>query len=383
MFSTPPDGARKDCNGMAIYQVTSGRVKVQVEDMLGTRPTGGWVYQAPGQGNAGAEGAHYYYRSQTAEGSHKTAPADGRFGFDINVADAGTYSILVRAARDTNTPGDARNDIWIRIDGDTQDVMPAGTKGLTDGGGGFVKFKGGLSSKWGDLKVFSTPTHGDKNPWSDVVFDKGIHNITFAPRSTGLHIDSVLIVRKDGGVVPPRPEPEPEPEPEFPTMSTLTARIATRNDDFESNKAGASGDLEFGRDGAGAQSVGLRFEGLEVEAGAEIESAHFVFTAAETSSGAADFDIEIEATTAALTYSKLALPNSRSYLAETVDWAPGNWTKGGEYRSSDVSSLIEAVIAEDGLDALDALAFRISGSGMRSATAFESGIAPELVVTWV
>jgi hypothetical protein len=367
---------------MAIYQVTSGRVKVQVEDMLGTRPTGGWVYQAPGQGNAGAEGAHYYYRSQTAEGSHKTAPADGRFSFDVNVADAGTYSILVRAARDTSNPGDARNDIWIRIDGDTESVMPAGTKGLTDGGGGFVKFKGGLSSKWSDLKVFSTPTHGDKNPWSDVVFDKGIHNITFAPRSTGLHIDSVLIIKK-GGVVPtPQPEPEPEPEPETPTGGTLTARIATRNDDFESNKAGASGDLEFGRDGSGAQSVGLRFKGMEIEDGAEIESAHFVFTAAKTSQGAARFQIEIEDTTAARAYGRTAMPDGRDYHATDVDWSAGAWTKGATYRSADVSDLIEAVIGDGGLDALDALAFRISGSGARAATAFEAGAAPTLVIDY-
>ena len=140
---------------MATYQVRNGSVKVQVEDMLGSRPSGGWVYVAPGKGNPGAEGAHYYYRSQTDQGSHKTAPTAGRFGFDINVAEAGKYSILVRAARDTSNPGDARNDVWIRVDGNTESVMPRGTPGLTEGGGGFVKFKGGISSKWSDLKAVS------------------------------------------------------------------------------------------------------------------------------------------------------------------------------------------------------------------------------------
>jgi hypothetical protein len=364
---------------MPTYQVTGSRVKVQVEDLLGTRPTGGWVYVPRGQGNAGAEGAHYYYRSQTAEGSHKTVPAAGRFSFDIDVEQAGAYSILVRAARDTSHPGDARNDIWIRVDGDTERVMPKGPPGLTEGGQGFVKFKGGLSARWSELKEFSTPTHGDRNPASDVVLDKGIHTISFAPRSTGLHIDSVLIVRKGAGA-PGGPKPQPEPEPEPPAGGRLVARIAAASDDFEANKAAASDDLELGRDGAGAQSVGLRFSGLALEADAEIESAHFVFTAAETSAGAAAFTIEVEDTTAARTYAKGDAPDDRAYLDEAVAWAVEDWTEGETYKSADIAALIEAVIADGGLDALDALAFRVAGSGERVAESFEGGAAPELVV---
>jgi hypothetical protein len=358
------------------YQVRDGHVKVQVESLLGKDPNGGWVRVGEGKGNDDAEGAHYYYRSQTAQGSHKKAPKAGRFDFDIKIEDAGKYAILVRAARDKSDPGDARNDIWIRVDGDTEKVMPKGTPGLTEGGGGFVKFKGGLSKHWSDLKVFSTPKHGDKNPDSEVMFDKGMHNIAFAPRSTGLHIDSVLIVKKGGASAPVLPAPEPE----APAGGTATARIAARHDDFEANKAGASNDLEFGRDGDGAQSVGLRFTGLEVAAGAEIERAYFVFTAAETSRGAARFTIEIEDTAAARGYARGAGPDGRAYLDETVTWAAEAWTDGKAYRSADVSGLIEAVIREGGLDALDALAFRISGSGARAAAAFESGDAPSLVI---
>ena len=126
------------------YRLVDGRVVVQVEDLLGTDPTGGWVYQAPGVGNPGAVGAHYYYRSETADGSNNSAPQDGRFAFQVEIDRPGSYSILLRAARDTNDPGDARNDIWIQVDGDTAGVMPADTPGLTPGGDGFVKFKGGL-----------------------------------------------------------------------------------------------------------------------------------------------------------------------------------------------------------------------------------------------
>jgi hypothetical protein len=177
------------------YKVVDGKAKIQIEDLLGKNPSGGWVYQAPGQGNKGAEGAHYYFKSQTQQGSLKRAPDYGRFSFQIEIEEAGTYSILLRAARDTNDPGDARNDIWIKVDDDTQSVMPKGTPTLTSGGDGFVKFKG-AQTRWSNAHQFSTHQHGDKNPESDVVLSKGIHTITFAPRSTGFHIDSVQIVKK-------------------------------------------------------------------------------------------------------------------------------------------------------------------------------------------
>lgn len=187
------------------YSLKNGTLKVQIEDLIPKRDWEGWVYQAPGVGNKGAEGAHYYYRSQTAEGSLKKAPATGQFSFSVEVDDPGAYSILLRAVRDTNKPGDARNDIWIRVDGDTQSVMPAGTAELTSGGNGFVKFKG-ASTAWKNARQFSTETTLDVNPASTVVFDKGVHEITFAPRSIGFHIDSVQVVRvgdvPKGGLTP-------------------------------------------------------------------------------------------------------------------------------------------------------------------------------------
>ena len=398
------------------YKLVGGKAKIQIEDLLGTKPTGGWVYQAPGQGNKNAEGAHYYYKSQTAQGSHKTAGMAGRFTAKIDVQEAGTYSILLRASRDTNNPGDARNDIWIRVDGNTQKVMPHGTPQLTSGGDGFVKFKG-ASTGWVNAHMFSTPVHGDKNPASTVVLNKGVHTIDFAPRSTGYHIDSFQVIKtgaKAGGPStspdpspapePTKPEPKPEPtkpepkpEPTKPepkpeaskpepkpgaddAKHTVKVAIDAKNDDFESHKAGASKDFEFGHDSE-KQSVGLRFDGIRIDKAAEIKDAYFVFEAEENSKGAAHFQIEIEKGTSAKTYSKADAPDDRAYLAHDVDWNVETWKKGHTYQSADVSELIKEVIKDGGLDANDALAFRISGDGQRVAHAFESdGHAPELVI---
>jgi hypothetical protein len=376
---------------MPTYRVTNGRAKIQIEDMLGNSPGGGWVYQRPGAGNnPGAEGAHYYYRSQTQQGSHKSAPDNGRFSFQLNVQDPGQYKILLRASRDDSSPGDARNDIWIRVDGNTQSVMPKGSPHLTSGGEGFVKFKSAPSEhKWMNAHVFSTDKHGDNNAPSTVVFDKGMHNITFAPRSTGYHIDSVQIIKKGlspkAGELDDTPPTKPEPDDDTPGVArnAISIDVAAKHDDFESNKAGASDDLEFGRDGAGTQSVGLRFKAADIDTDAEIENAYFVFQAVENSKGAARFKIEIEDGTDAATYSRANAPDDRDYLADDVNWNPGAWKTGQSYKSADVAELIEAVIEKGGNDALDALAFRISGSGERVAAAFESdGQAPELVITY-
>ena len=385
------------------YSLTGGKVKVQIEDLLGKNPSGGWVYQAPGVGNKNAEGAHYYYKSQTAQGSLKKAGSAGQFSFKVNIAEAGQYSILLRGARDTNNPGDARNDIWIKVDGNTQSVMPKGTPTLTSGGNGFVKFKG-ATTHWTDAHQFSTSTHGDKNPASTVVFDKGTHTITFAPRSTGFHIDSVQVIKKGASASAAATAAETVTKTtadETVTTKTVdtstettkvektegvhvaTTKIAAASDDFESNKAAASKDLEFGHDGAGEQSVGLRFQGVTLDKDAEIKAAYFLFTAAETSKGAAHFEIEIEDTTSAATYSKASDADARTYLADDVDWNVAAWKKGETYKSADVSHLIKEVIDDGGLDSLDALAFRISGSGERVAEAYEAhGQAPELVIEY-
>lgn len=395
MLAQPQSKAYGKAHGnMAIvktYKVINGRAKVQIEDLLGKNPGGGWVYQAPGNGNKGAEGAHYYYKSQKAQGSHKTVPDAGKFSFKLNVEDGGVYSILLRASRDTANPGDARNDIWIKVDGGTQGKIP-GNQNLTTSEG-FAKYKSAPpANKWVDAKTFSTPTHGDANAPSDVVLSKGMHTITFAPRSTGYHIDSVQIVKKGGSTqsIDLDSTPIAVAEPEDTTgkdkpgvdnggdKSVIEVAIGAANDDFESHKAAASKDLEFGDDG---QSVGLRFKGLELDKEADIKSAYFVFEAAENSKGAAHYEIEVEDTTNAKAYTKANGPDARAYLDADVDWNPGAWKAGETYKSADIAELIEAVIKEGGLDALDSLAFRISGSGERVAEAFEGkGQAPELVV---
>jgi hypothetical protein len=355
------------------YQLVDGKVKIQIEDALGTAPSGGWVYQASGVGNAGAEGAHYYYRSQTLEGSHKTVPQAGRFGFTIDITEAGTYGILLRGVRDTNSPPDARNDIWIQVDGDTWAVMPDGTPELVHGGDGFVKFKGAQTG-WSNARAFSAEADDAANATSDVVLGVGQHTIFFAPRSTGYHIDSFQVVQRS--VLPP-------PEPEY--LSTRAGISAAAND-AETLGGTSDADLDLGTTAAGASNVGLRFTGLELASGKAIENAYFVFTASAASAAGGDLTIGIQNNLAAMNFATGKQLDGRTYLPETVAWDDlGAWQAGKTYRSADVSTLIEAMVDGGGIDALDTLVFRLSGTGTRAAHAFDgdAAAAPELVIEYL
>ena len=181
---------------MATYFPTqNGRIKIQAETLLGTSPTNGWVYQPPGTGNnaTGAQGGYYYFKSESLDGSVKSA-TQGLFSATVYVAEAGTYTLRVRTARDTNDPGDSRNDIWVRVDDDIHDVLPEGTVAIGATASGFGKLKG-ANTAWGYAKAFAAEGEEDANPPSQVVLTQGFHTITFAGRSVGLHIDFFELVK--------------------------------------------------------------------------------------------------------------------------------------------------------------------------------------------
>ena len=199
-----------------------------------------------------------------------------------------------------------------------------------------------------------------------------------------------------------RPAPEPGPGdpgtplpggpdtplpggPDTPETGTAKVAVAVSRDDAETVGGLASDDLDLGttnRSGAMVDNaVGLRFTGLELAEGAEIESAYFLFQAKAGSAAAGVLTIAVENDRAAQGFA--AGFDGRSYLGETVSWTPGAWKAGESYRSPDIADLIEAVIGDGGLDALDALAFRVTGTGNHKAFSYDSnGAAPVLVIDY-
>jgi hypothetical protein len=185
--ATTPDG---------YFPAQAGRIKIQIESLIGSTSKDGWIFQGVNEGNnPNAQGTGYFYfRNETKEVSPKL-PQNGIFAATIWIEEAGYYDLRLRTARDTNDPPDARNDIWVKVDEDTRDHLPPGTVPLTAAGGGFVKLKG-ASKNWGYATTFSPVADEDANVPSRVWLGPGFHTITFAARSVGLHIDFFEVVRQ-------------------------------------------------------------------------------------------------------------------------------------------------------------------------------------------
>jgi hypothetical protein len=202
------------------FPTRNGRIKIQAETLLGPAPTNGWVHQAAGAGNnPGAQGSGYYYfKSETQTGSVKFAN-QGVFSATIHVQEAGLYTLRVRSARDSNDPGDARNDIWVRVDNDIRSALPEGT-GPLDISNGFVKLKGATTA-WAYTRLFSAATDADSAAAPKVYLTEGFHTISFAGRSNGFHIDFFELVR-DGLAVSPLAADTPMLEtPDLPATATV------------------------------------------------------------------------------------------------------------------------------------------------------------------
>jgi hypothetical protein len=107
------------------------------------------------------------------------------------------------------------------------------------------------------------------------------------------------------------------------------------------------------------------------------------------STGAANLTIRAEASDNAPTYQAVSgnLAN-RATTAANVAWAPPAWNTVNEagtgQRTPNISTLVQAIVNRPGWSQGNALALQISGTGRRTADAFESGatFAPLLHVEW-
>ncbi|MEN8183711.1 MAG: hypothetical protein ABFS46_14375, partial [Myxococcota bacterium] len=175
-------------------------------------------------------------------------------------------------------------------------------------------------------------------------------------------------------------EPPPPPPP---GQASTEVRISVSEDDAEqrgdlSMKLG-SGDLEMTLEKRGAQTVGLRFQPLDVPAGARIDSAWIQLQADEESSGQTDLRIEAEdsanAPPFASTDQNLTL---RTPTGVFVDWAVPLWVKGDagpDQQSPNIGAVIDSVVNGGGWQSGNALVILISGPGDRVAESFDGKAA--------
>jgi hypothetical protein len=182
--------------------------------------------------------------------------------------------------------------------------------------------------------------------------------------------------------------------PMWPASEPLVTqvRITAGVDDAEESASGSmylnSTDLELVRDGSD-QVIGVRFRGLAVPQGADITRAFLQFQADRATSETTSLSLRAEATDDAAAYTTARYDiSSRPRTAGAVSWSPAAWPAAGQagadQRSPDLSSLVQEVVDRPGWAEGHALAFIITGSGLRAAEAYEgrAAAAPLLVVEY-
>ncbi len=174
---------------------------------------------------------------------------------------------------------------------------------------------------------------------------------------------------------------------------TVLEVATTQNaDDAEESPAGSvsltSSDLELVQDGTSIQTVGLRFSGLPIPAGATITSAWVQFEADEISSVATSLTVQGQAADDAAAFtSTSANISSRARTTASVAWSPPPWTivheRGANQRTPGLSAVIQAIVSRPGWSLGNALALVVTGTGRRTAEAFDGTAPPVLHVEYV
>ena len=167
------------------------------------------------------------------------------------------------------------------------------------------------------------------------------------------------------------------------SSSTLDVAIsASANDAEENNATGAvdlaSSDLELAVDGAMVQTVGLRFAGMTIPAGALITNAYVQFTVDEVKSAAVSLTVRGEKSLNAPIYTTAAFNvSSRPDTTASVAWSPAAWTPigaaGVAQRTPNLSAIVQEIVGQPGWASGNAIAVTVAGTGVRTARAFNFG----------
>lgn len=162
------------------------------------------------------------------------------------------------------------------------------------------------------------------------------------------------------------------PPPVTGPLTTLEAQVAASQDDAEQETSGsmglASADLDLGM-----RAVGLRFQ-LAVPAGATITTAYVQFTADESDGEVTSLIIQGEATDDAQPFVKSSYNiTNRARTSASVAWEPAAWTSGStdvSTRTPELAMIIQELVNRPGWGSGQAIGLIFTGSGHRSADAF-------------
>lgn len=196
---------------------------------------------------------------------------------------------------------------------------------------------------------------------------------------------------------------------EYVTPVTYTVSVSTGSDDVEEDLTDNSmytnsSDLELTTDGTTPQLVGIRFQNVNIPAGADIQNAYVQFTVDEsTTSGNVDVAVAFEDAdnASAISTGNGSLSNRAYTLNDAVIWNVPGWPNvgddGADQATPDLSASLQAVIDRQGwaqgnallVGMVDPIALSVPGftgnTGKRTAESYDgsSSKAAKLVVTYI
>ncbi|MEZ5023838.1 MAG: metallophosphoesterase family protein [Chitinophagales bacterium] len=178
---------------------------------------------------------------------------------------------------------------------------------------------------------------------------------------------------------------------------TTCISITSGQDDVEENEnTGAvynnSSDIELVYDtyqSADNQTIGLRFNNVNVPQGANIVSAYIQFTVDEVSTGASNLTIRAEATDNASAFTTTAYSiSSLPTTSASANWSPADWNTVGQagvdQQTVDIGSVIQEIVSRPGFAANNSITLIITGTGSRIAESYNGSAAdaPELCIDY-
>ena len=165
---------------------------------------------------------------------------------------------------------------------------------------------------------------------------------------------------------------------------TFETRILSGADDVEQGTSGSvilnSSDLEMAVDRTVVQTVGLRFTRIDIPQGAIITSAYIQFQTEEVQTGTASLQIRGEDSDDAAAFTSASFNvSSRVKTDAWVNWTPDPWGTIGEtalaQQTPNLAGIVQEIVSRSGWTPLNDIAFIVTGSGTRTAEAYEGGAA--------
>ncbi|HSF17629.1 MAG TPA: metallophosphoesterase [Vicinamibacteria bacterium] len=164
-----------------------------------------------------------------------------------------------------------------------------------------------------------------------------------------------------------------------PAATIVEARIVSSSDDAEEDSSGlvalTSSDLEL-VEGVTTQTVGVRFDGVDIPRDAAISRAYIQFQVDETGSAPTVLLIEGESADHSFAFVETGGElSTRPRTVATVSWSPLAWTTVGEagsgQRTPDLSPVIQEIVSRPGWSSGNALSVIFTGTGRRTAEAYD------------